>query len=163
MAVVDVVKDPATLSLQVTTDFEAPVDRVWQLWGDPRQLERWWGPPTHPATVVDHELVPGGRVTYFMTGPGGERYHGWWEVLAVSAPHSLDVRDGFADEHGTPDSELPVTSMRVELSEADGRTRAVVTSVFPSTEAMEQLITMGMEEGLRAAMGQMDVVLADGR
>src|SRR5659263_474246 len=55
----------------------------------PDQLERWWGPPTYPATVVEHDLTPGGHVTYFMTGPEGERFHGWCRVLEVDPPLSL--------------------------------------------------------------------------
>jgi uncharacterized protein YndB with AHSA1/START domain len=160
MTVKDVTKDPATLTMVVTAAFDAPVERVWQLWADPRQLERWWGPPTYPATVVDHDLVPGGTVTYFMTGPEGDKHGGWWRVLAVDAPHSLEVQDGFSDDTGSPDPDMPSTIMRVVLSEEGGGTKMVMTSTFPSLEAMEQLTDMGMEEGLRAAMAQMDEVLA---
>ena len=39
----------------VTADFAAPVERIWQVYADPRQLEKVWGPPTYPATVVDHD------------------------------------------------------------------------------------------------------------
>ena len=160
MTVTDVTRDPATLTMVVTAEFDAPVERVWQLWADPRQLERWWGPPTYPATVVDHDLAPGGNVNYYMTGPEGDKHHGWWRVLNVDAPHSLEIEDGFGDDTGAPDPDRPTTTMRVELSEEDGATTAVINSTFPSLEAMEQLIEMGMEEGLRAAMGQMDEILA---
>jgi uncharacterized protein YndB with AHSA1/START domain len=50
-------------------EFDASPDRVWQLWADPRQLERWWGPADLPATVTAHDLRSGGRVDYHMTGP----------------------------------------------------------------------------------------------
>ncbi|WP_367618868.1 SRPBCC domain-containing protein [Brevibacterium sp.] len=57
----------------MVAEFAAPPERVWEVYADPRQLEKVWGPPTYPATVVDHSLVPGGRVTYYMTSPeGGE-------------------------------------------------------------------------------------------
>jgi uncharacterized protein YndB with AHSA1/START domain len=160
MTVKDVKKDPATLSMVVTAEFDAPVERVWQLWADPRQLERWWGPPTYPATVVDHDLVPGGTVTYFMTGPEGDKHGGWWRVLAVDAPHSLELQDGFADDTGAPNPDMPVTTMRVVLSEKDGVTQMAMTSTYPSVEAMEQLAEMGMEEGIRAALAQIDGILA---
>ena len=160
MTVKDVKKDPATLTMVVTAEFNAPIERVWQLWADPRQLERWWGPPTYPATVVDHDLVPGGTVRYFMTGPEGDKHGGWWRILAVDAPRSLEVEDGFADETGTPNPDMPSTTMRVVLSAEGGVTQMVMTSTFPSLEAMEQLLDMGMEEGLRAAMAQMDDILA---
>ena len=160
MTVKDVEKDPATLTMVVTAEFDAPVERVWQLWADPRQLERWWGPPTYPATVVDHDLVPGGTVSYVMTGPEGDKARGWWRILAVDAPHSLEVEDGFADDTGAPNPDMPSMIMSVVLSDEGGVTQMVTTTTFPSREAMEQLVNMGMEDGLRAAMAQMDEILA---
>lgn len=160
MTVKDIQKDPATLTMVVTAEFNAPVDRVWQLWADPRKLERWWGPPSHPATVVDHDLVPGGTVSYFMTGPDGEKFHGWWRILTVDANRSLELQDGFADDSGAPNPDMPTTAMRVVLSEEGGVTQMVMTSTFPSQEAMEQMIEMGMDEGLREAMSQIEAILA---
>ena len=76
MTVTAVRKDPAALTLTVTAEFDASPERVWQLWADPRQLERWWGPPTYPATFTAHDLAPGSRVQYHMTGPTGDQPHG---------------------------------------------------------------------------------------
>lgn len=83
MTVIAVDRDPVALTLTIVSEFDAPVDRVWQVWADPRQLERWWGPPNYPATVIDHDLTGGGRVTYYMTGPDGEKLHGWWRIISV--------------------------------------------------------------------------------
>jgi uncharacterized protein YndB with AHSA1/START domain len=98
VTVTTVKKDPETRTLTISAQFDAPVARVWQVWDDPRQLERWSGPPTYPATVLDHDLTPGGSVTYLMTGPGGDKHRGWWRVIAVDAPHRLEFEDGFADD-----------------------------------------------------------------
>lgn len=160
MTVIDIAKDLEARRLVITSSFEAPVARVWQLWADPRQLERWWGPPTYPATFVEHDLRPGGRVTYFMTGPEGDRHGGWWEITAVDAPHHLELDDGFADPDGNPNPDMPVTTMSVDISSDGATTRMVLTSTYPSTEAMEQLLDMGMAEGIAAAMGQIDELLA---
>ncbi|NCL77697.1 SRPBCC domain-containing protein [Rhodococcus sp. YH1] len=160
MSVTSVEKDFDSLTLTLIADFRAPLERVWQLWADPRQLERWWGPPTHPATVEQHDLVPGGTVTYFMTGPEGDKYRGWWNVTAVEPPESLEFSDGFADEDGTPNLEMPTTTVRMQLVEHEGGTRMRILSAFASREQMEQLAGMGMEEGLRLAVGQMDALLA---
>jgi uncharacterized protein YndB with AHSA1/START domain len=161
MTVTAIVKDPDTATMTVTAEFDAALERVWQLWADPRQLERWWGPPTYPATVVDHDLTTGGRVTYFMTGPEGDKHHGWWRVIAADAPRRLEVEDGFADDAGNADPELPNTIMIVTLADrAGGGTRVEIHSRFASREAMQQLMAMGMEEGLREAMGQMDAIAA---
>jgi uncharacterized protein YndB with AHSA1/START domain len=60
MSVTSVHKDPENMTMTIAAEFDAPIGRVWQLWANPRQLERWWGPPTYPATVVDHDLTPAG-------------------------------------------------------------------------------------------------------
>lgn len=161
MPVTKILKDPSALTLTVVADFPVPVERAWQLWADPRQLERWWGPPSHPATVTRHELSPGGRVLYHMTGPEGDRHHGWWRVVSVDPPHGLAVEDGFGDEDGTPNPDMPTMKMRVTLETTEEGTRMTTVSTFPSIEAMEQLLAMGMEEGIRAATGQIDAILAE--
>jgi hypothetical protein len=96
MTVTSVVKDFDSLTLTLVVEFDAPVERVWQLWADPRQLERWWGPPSHPATVEEHDLTPGGEVTYFLTGPEGEKSRGWWRVSSV------DRRSPWSPPTGSP-------------------------------------------------------------
>jgi uncharacterized protein YndB with AHSA1/START domain len=161
MTVIDIEKDVDTRTLTITARFDAAPARVWQVWSDPRQLERWWGPPTYPATVVEHDLTPGGRVTYFMTGPEGDTHHGWWQLASVEAPHSLEFEDGFGDAAGTPDPAMPTTTVRVTLApDGDSGTTMLVVSSFPSQEAMDQLVEMGMAEGMRQALSQIPDILA---
>ena len=160
MTVTSVEQDTENLTLTLIADFDAPVERVWELWADPRQLERWWGPPTYPATMQEHDLSLGGEVKYFMTGPEGEKFHGWWKITAVDPPRSLETDDGFADEQGKPNPEMPVTKTRMQLSEHDGGTRMQMRATFETLEEMEKLAEMGMVEGLKEAVGQMDALLA---
>jgi uncharacterized protein YndB with AHSA1/START domain len=162
MTVTDVRKDTTALCLAITSEYDAPADRVWRLWADPRLLERWWGPPSHPATVIEHDLVAGGRVTYYMTGPDGDRYHGWWMVQSVDPPRELVFQDGFADPDGNPNPDMPTTIGRVTLGDRDGGgTVMTIESTFPSLESMEQLVAMGMQEGIQQALGQTDALLAE--
>jgi uncharacterized protein YndB with AHSA1/START domain len=160
MSVTSVDKDLDGLTLTLTADFDAEPQRIWELWSDPRQLERWWGPPGYPATMHEHDLSPGGSVAYFMTGPDGDRYHGWWRVTAVEPPRSLEFVDGFADENGNPNEELPTTTNQVLFSERDGGTRMTLRATFESREEMEKILEMGAAEGLEQAIGQIDGLLA---
>jgi uncharacterized protein YndB with AHSA1/START domain len=160
MSVISVDKDFDSLTLTLVAEFDAPIERVWQLWADPRKLERWWGPPSYPATVESHDLTAGGDVTYFMTGPAGETSRGWWRVTSVDPPKSLEFTDGFADQDGTPIAGMPTTTVQVQLSELDGGTRMVLRSVFDSREHMEQVVDIGAPEVLRESVGQMDALLA---
>jgi uncharacterized protein YndB with AHSA1/START domain len=159
VTVTSVVKDAEARTLVVTARFDAPIDRVWQVWSDPRRLERWWGPPDYPATVTRHDLVPGGSVTYFMTGPDGQRHGGWFGVRAVDPPHALELDAGFADADGNLLPGEPTGVIRVALSELGGGTQMVITNSWASDEAMEQALATGMETGMTDAVGQIDELL----
>jgi uncharacterized protein YndB with AHSA1/START domain len=160
VSIVRVEKDVENRSLLLVAEFEATIERVWQLWADPRQLERWWGPPSHPATVEKHDLEPGGEVTYFMTGPEGQTSRGWWRVTSVDPPGSLDFVDGFAHEDGTATAG-PTTAVQVRLVELAGRTRMELRFAFASPEHMERLERIGAFDVFPQSVGQMDAVLAD--
>jgi len=160
MSVTSVDKNLDSLTITLVADFDAPIERVWQLWADPRKLERWWGPPSYPATVEKYDLTPSGDVTYVMTGPDGDQPRGWWRVTSVNPPKSLEFTDGFANEDGTPNADMPITRVHMQLTEHDGGTRMELRSVFESREQMEQLVSMGVVEGLQQAVGQMDALLS---
>ncbi|HEY4396571.1 MAG TPA: SRPBCC domain-containing protein, partial [Acidimicrobiia bacterium] len=90
MSVTSVTKDFDDLSITLVAEFDAPIDRVWQLWADPRRLERWWGPPGFPATFETHDLTTGGEATYLMAGPDGDTHRGWWRFTSVDPPSGLE-------------------------------------------------------------------------
>ena len=161
MTVTSVVKDPVARTLTITARFDAPIGRVWLLWSDPRQLERWWGPPPYPATVTEHDLTAGGTVAYAMTGPGGERHRGWWRVRAVDPPRTLEFESGVADADGNPNPDTPTGVIRVVLSElAGGGTQMVTTTQCATDEAMEWMVATGTDVGMAAAVGQIDELLS---
>ena len=161
MPVVEIRKNPETLTMTVVAQFAARVARVWAAYADPRQLERFWGPPEWPATFVQHDFVVGGRFEYYMTGPKGEQSRGFFEFLAIDEPRAFEVLDGFLGPDGKPAPGMPTMRMRFTFEPHAGGTRMVTVTTFPSVEALEKLLAMGMEEGLKAAMSQIDAVLAE--
>ncbi len=160
MTVTDIRKDVDALTLTVTSRFDTTPSRLWQIWADPRQLERWWGPPTFPATVVDHDFRVGGKVTYFMTGPDDEKFPGWWNITFIESEKWLEFEDGFSDDTGAPNPDLPTTITTMTLTAVENNaTEMVSTSKFGSIEALNELIEMGMIEGFVSALGQVTQLL----
>lgn len=159
MSVTSVDTDYDNLTITLIADFDAPIEQVWDLWSDPRKLERWWGPPTHPATFEKHDLTRGGEATYFMTGPEGAMW-GAWRVRTVDPPTLLEFINAFADTNGMPVADMPVITVRVRLTECDGGTRMEMHSMFESREDMERMVNMGTVDGLQQAIGQIDGLLA---
>jgi uncharacterized protein YndB with AHSA1/START domain len=161
MTVTSVEKDLEALTMTVTADLDATVERAWQLWADPRQFERWWGPPGCPATVVDHDLRAGGRVIFFMTGTEGERHDSTWEVIAADPPRHLELRDADVDDDGRPNDGNAMTLMAITISEgAGGRAVMAIRTHFDSEAGMEQVLATGVEEGMSNLFSQIDAVLA---
>ena len=160
MTIVTTSKDLAALTMVVVAEFDAGAEQVWQLWADPRKLERWWGPPDWPATFTRHALVSGGESRYHMTGPDGEQPGGYWKITDVEEPNRFVVQDGFTDDAGNPAPGDPVV-MEVKLDEQPGGTRMTLTSSFASAEQLDEMVQMGMEEGLAGALGQIDEILAE--
>jgi uncharacterized protein YndB with AHSA1/START domain len=156
MPLTSVTKDAATLTLTVVGDYPVPQQRLWDAFADPRQLERFWGPPAFPATFTRHDFKVGGRAEYYLTLPEGNKWSGSWKFTAVNPISSFEAHDG---DDNAEDENMPA-GMTFTFETTPTGSRMTIVTRFSSVEAMEQTIP-SMEEGLRAAMPQLDAVLAE--
>ncbi len=162
MTVRSVEKNAEAMTMVITAEFTASIANVWQLWADPRLLERWWGPPGFPATFEQHDLTPGGTITYFMSGPdSGDRFDGTWNVVEVNAPTRLVVEDAMIDDDGTAIDGNSLTRMEIDIEAPGDTTRMILTMHFDSLEGMEQEIATGFDDGMKLCLAQIDALLAD--
>jgi uncharacterized protein YndB with AHSA1/START domain len=161
MPITSVTSDAEALTLTVVGDYPVPVARLWEAYADPRQLERFWGPAEWPATFLQHDMQAGGEAHYYMTGPDGTQHHGWWRFLRIEPLKLIEAEDGFSEADGTKDDGMPYMRMVFNFEETATGSRFTGVTYFNSVEDMEQLVAMGMIEGMRSAMGQLDALLAD--
>jgi uncharacterized protein YndB with AHSA1/START domain len=159
MPVTEVNTDAEALTMTLTAEFPAPIERLWEVFTDPRQLERFWGPPGYPATFTSFDLAVGGRATYHMTSPQGEKYHAVWEFLEIDGRRSFTVLDSFADEEGKVLEDMPVSRMTLVFEQTPTGSRLENVTRFVSADALEQAVAMGMVEGSRMALDQLGRVL----
>ena len=160
MTVITTTKDVEALTLTLVAEFEASPAQVWEVWEDPRKLERWWGPPTFPATFTRHDFFIGGESSYFMTGPAGETPRGWWRIEAIDKPHRLDFANGLAGDDGEPALGVEPMSGYVTFEATTGGTRMTAVTRFTDTAQMETMLDMGMQEGMTQAIQQIDDLLS---
>ncbi|MFC8681857.1 SRPBCC domain-containing protein [Microbacterium ureisolvens] len=160
MPVTDVTTDAEALTMTLEAEFAAPVERLWQAFTDPGQLERFWGPPGWPASFPTFEFAVGGRAVYFMTSPQGEKSYGSWEFLEIDAPRGFTVLDNFANEDGAPLEGMPTMRVVFTFEPTETGSRMVNVSHFASAEALEQVVSFGAVEGSTMAINQLDRVLA---
>jgi uncharacterized protein YndB with AHSA1/START domain len=160
MTVITTTKDVENLTLTLVAEFGTTPDRVWEVWEDPRKLERWWGPPTFPATFTRHDFVVGGQSRYFMTGPAGETPRGWWRIDAIDKPRRLDFANGLAGDDGEPAPDVEPMSGYVTFEATDSGTRMTAVTHFIDAAQMQTFLDMGMQEGMTQAIGQIDALLS---
>lgn len=154
MPVTSVIKDAEKLTLTVVGDFPVSQQRLWDAYTDPRQLERFWGPPTAPCTFTRHDFRVGGRAEYFLTLPDGTKWSGSWKFIAVNPISSFEAQDG-----DNPEDENGPSSGTFAFETTPTGSRVTVTMRFFNVDAMEH--ATGMAEGMRAAMPQLDALLAE--
>ena len=161
MPITSVASDAKALTLTVVADYPVPVERLWDAYADPRQIEKFWGPEQWPAQFTRHDMSVGGESHYSMTGPDGTKSRGWFHFLRVEPFRLIEVEDGFSHDDGRRNDEMPTMRMVFSFEKTDTGSRFTSVTRFPSVETMEQLVQMGMLEGMRSAMSQIDAVLAD--
>jgi len=161
---VSIESDAEALALTTICDFEAPPERVWQVWADARKLERWWAPPGYPVTFTRHDFVVPGGSSFVMAGPDGKELGTlYWHYRAIEPPALIVLADGLSAEEGGGTDGMPGPSgMEVRLSPTETGTRMTVTSRFASLDELEEQLAMGTEEEMRQYWGQIDEVLAAG-
>ena len=159
MTVIDTITDPAALTLMVTAQFAASPERVWEVWENPRLLERWWGPPTWPATFTRHDFVVGGESRYYMTGPDDEKSRGYWRCGSSTSRDGSSSRTGSRATTVNRWHDVAPMGGFVTLEAIDGGTRMTVLSTFDDEEHMRAMLDRGMSEGMQQALGQIDALL----
>lgn len=161
MPITEVVSNAEALTLTITADYPVPVTRLWDAYVDPRQLERFWGPKEWPATFTRHDMCVGGESHYYMTGPDGTMSRGMFRIVSMEPYRYFESEDVFTDEQGRANPDMPSMRMRFSFEATATGSRFVSVTWFTSLESMEQLVQMGMIEGTRSAMSQIDDVLTD--
>ena len=138
--------------------FNAPRRLVFKAWTEPESIKQWWGPRTWPVAVCTVDLRVGGRWHYCMRGPDGQESWGIGIYTVIDEPKRLVIEDHFSDAEGTLNP--PPTIMESNFEELAGdRTSFVGRAIFTSREHRQEVVSMGMAEGITEATEQLAELL----
>lgn len=116
--------------------FQLPVSTVWKAWTEPGEFRKWWGPKNFTSDISKMEPRVGGRYLSCMISPDGKEFWSTGVVKEFVPGKKLVVTDSFSDENGNikPAAEYGMPGnwprellITVELEEADGATKMVLT------------------------------------
>ena len=155
-------------TLIVERDFAADRSKVWAAWTKPELFSQWWGPRGWSTEVKAFSFTEGGTNHYGMKceDPAQSDWFGKysWGLMTfhdIDAENSFAYTDKFADENAVITPGMPVTETKQDFIAKDGVTHVVSTTTFAKPEDLEQVIAMGMKEGLEQTWDRLAELLTD--
>jgi uncharacterized protein YndB with AHSA1/START domain len=143
--------------VDISREFDAPVEAVFHAYEDPALVAQWNGPDGYEVDIEEYALRTGGRYRFIHRNPAGDEFV-FNGVFHSVAPNALIIQT--FEFEGVPDV-VSIESMAFEALEG-GRTRISGRSTFPSVEARDGIVEAGMEHGVVEGYARLDALLAKG-
>lgn len=159
----EILKDLDARSIVVSRELGAPLPDVWRAYTEPQLLDQWWGPAPWRAETKTMDFRPGGYWLYAMVSPGNERHWARMTYLTINHHRSFTIQDAFCDENGAVNVELPVSRGTMAFATTANGTRVEFTLVYPTEDALRQIVEMGFAEGITACLDQLEALLTNNR
>ena len=156
---IQVKKDLAAKTIQITRSFKAPLNKVWRAFTEKELLDQWWGPQPWRAETKHMDFREGGYWLYAMVGPEGEKHWSRADFQTIEPMISIKGKDGFCDENGTMNTEMPVTEWTNVFTETAEGTTVTNTLLFESEKDLQTMVDMGFEQGYSMGLNQLEALL----
>lgn len=145
--------------LTVTRTFDAPLELVWRAWTEAELLDQWWAPKPWKSKTKHMNFKEGGTRLYAMIGPENEEHWGITTYTSINHPETFAGEDAFCDKNGIINNSYPIAKFENHFKENSQRTTVTIVTEYASIEQLEQVVKMGMKEGLSMAFDNLDDVL----
>lgn len=149
------IKDFAGGKITVTHFCDADIDTVWDMWTKSELLDHWWAPKPWKSETESQDFKNGGRWFYAMVGPKGERQYSFADYKNISPKKGFELIDGFCDENGVVNKNMPQTNWKLAFNKKDEGVLATITLTAPS-EDLKKLVDTGFEEGFKMGLNNLD-------
>lgn len=147
-----VVKLVSDREMNFVRTFDAPRDLVWKVITDPKYIPQWWGPASNAVRVDKMDVRVGGQWRYIVNTEDGEiAFRG--EYREISAPERVVQTFEFEPMAGHISVETLV------LEDQGNKTIMRGSSVYPTVEDVEAVVSTGMEEGMRETYDRLEELL----
>ena len=150
-------KDKNTITLK--REFLANRQLVWDAYTKQELLDQWFAPAPFTTKTKSMDFREGGHWIYVMVDPSGPEYWNRMDYLKIRPIDAYTALDGFCDENGVVNEELPRAAWDVTFSEKGDNTLVQTIVSYNSLSDLETVIQMGMEEGMKATLTRLDELL----
>ena len=147
-----------TKTVDITKQFDAPLDLVWDAYTKPELLDQWWAPKPYASRTKEMNFEQGGKRFYAMVSPEGHERWVLQQYKSISPKSNFKLFNAFADENENP--QLPGSDWDFNFKENDGKTTVHVSIYNESLERLERMIEMGFTQGTEAQLNNLTELLA---
>ena len=155
----DFLVDKEKNTITVKREFAANRQLIWDCYTKSEMLDQWFAPEPFTTKTKSMDFNEGGHWHYAMVDPEGKEYWGWTEYTKIQPIDYYKTLDAFSDSEGSLNKDLPKAEWHVEFNDKDENTLVVTTVQYDSLEALDQVINMGMKEGLTSTLERLDKLL----
>ena len=152
--------DKAQGMLTVERKFDGKRQLVWDCHTKQELLDRWFAPKGLTTTTRHMDFRAGGYWHYAMVTPDGQHFWNRLDYLTIDPIDSYSAKDGFCDEAGTVNPDMPRSGWAVTFADAAGGTLVTTVVRYASAEDMQKAIDMGLEGGMASTMERLDELLS---
>jgi uncharacterized protein YndB with AHSA1/START domain len=145
---------PSEREIAITRMFDAPRERVWEAWTNPKHVPRWMlGPPGWEMPVCEVDLRPGGTWHFVWRRSDGSEMAMSGEYREVTPPRRLVHTERWGGD-------WPETLCTLELSDMGEQTLSTLTILYPSRQDRDRALGTPMKDGLAQSFDRLDELLA---
>lgn len=151
--------DMPSRRLTIRRDFNAPKSLVWDCYTKADLLDRWFAPDPFVAKTKSMSFQDGGHWLFAMVAPDGDEHWVRFDYETITPKDGYRAQDAFCDAQGVINRDLPISTWEVTFKEHSPRTRVQIICTYETPEALQQVIDMGMQQGLEAALDALERLL----
>lgn len=155
------IADKDAHSITVRREFAAGRQLVWDCHTKSELLDRWFAPKPLTTRTKHMDFREGGYWHYAMIMPDGQEYWSRIDYKTINPIDDYTARDGFSDETGEINKDMPRSDWHVTFSDAGDRTLVTTVVQYASADDLQKVIDMGMKDGIQSTMDRLDELLAE--
>ena len=150
----------------ISREFAAPRQLVWDVWTQPKHIEKWFGPKGFDTRVDKLDFKVGGRSAYVMIGPDGVEYPSagvFQEIVPIEKIVTTDeFGEGFDEIEAMKNVDLPKGMISTFLFDDLGeRTKLTSITSHPTVEDRKKHEAMGVVAGWNSSLDKLEEYLAE--
>ena len=156
----DFIVNKETQTVEITKEFDAPRDLVWDAYTKAELLDQWWAPKPVTSDTVAMDFEVGGRRFYAMVMPDGQRRWAVQRYTSITPKSEFKFFNAFSDEN--ENLQLPGSDWTFTFTENGDKTTVHVSIYNESRERMEMILADdGFRRGTEGQLANLEELLAN--